>query len=155
MLSLVSPTPWKCAATLYQFSVTENILQKYACVYWFSIFRGKLIACHEFSLTTQLQAMFADSRGKSRSTYPQIGRKKVNTYNLYPKHLSHISTQIYIQFYTTLVMRWCSMPLVECKDGVPRNHIENTLQALFILPHSTNKSIKLLSIYTSSCLQVW
>ncbi len=28
VLSLVSPTPWKCAATLYKFSVTENILQK-------------------------------------------------------------------------------------------------------------------------------
>jgi hypothetical protein len=90
VLSLVSPTPWKCAATLYKFSVTENILQKYACVYWFSIFRDKLIACPESSQTTQLQAMFTDSRGKSRSTYPQIGRKKVtletctqNTSNIY------------------------------------------------------------------------
>jgi len=48
-----------------------------------------LLAC-EFSLTTQLQAIFTDSRGKSRSTYPQIGRKKVtlktctqNTSNIY------------------------------------------------------------------------
>jgi hypothetical protein len=98
VLSLVSPTPWKRAATLYKFSVTENTLQKKACVYWFSNFRGKLIACHESSLTTQLQAMFTDSRGESRSTYPQIGRKKVtletctqNTSNIYPilHHIGH------------------------------------------------------------------
>jgi hypothetical protein len=95
VLSLVSPTPWKCAATLYQFSVTENILQKYACVYWFSIFRGKLIACREFSLTTQLQAIFTDSRGKSRSTYPQIGRKKVTLKTCTKTLLTYIYTNLY------------------------------------------------------------
>jgi hypothetical protein len=90
VLSLVSPTPWKCAATLYQFSVTVNLSEVCMCLLGFPSSEVSLLLACEFSLTTQLQAIFTDSRGKSRSTYPQIGRKKVtlktctqNTSNIY------------------------------------------------------------------------